>query len=1060
MTIQQHASFDSSAAELNATSKLVKAWESKNAKNAARAGGVSLMALSLAACGGSDDVAVDITSDNAEILLAAVTAVDATATTVAEVASNANAAGVTAGATAANDAIDQAIADAGITVAADATSAETIAAVAESDNVSVADTAKTAALTAANGTTYATVDAAFTAGSDTNNADAVAAALTDAGGTAHATVDAAITSNDTAIADAATTTATAAAEASLVAGTGFDTVAALNAAYTAAIAATPTVNATLETTQDIINGTVGDDAVVGTNLTFNTNDVLVGGDGTDTLTINSTAATVAAAPTVVGFETITYNITSSDLAQAAVTLTNVSSGTVTVNQLANGAVNTAAITNAGDITLSFGGKITGEATIGQVAASTLNVNVGTADDITITGGTSGSATVTGTAATFVEADVTMTTTGSATVVGGSGLATVDVDAKTMNVTTTSDTATITLTGMGAADTGTVSIGAAADIVAFNAVETLNISTGTASGDGTQTAASVATVTTNAATTYNLTGANDIVLAGDEAMFDGKTVANTDATGATSVQLTTVATSDLEKVANGTTIDVAEVDYADGTAATLTVKNNATVKISVDIDNTADATDEALTIDSDTLASGAETLNLVYTASQTDKTDGIVVSDFETVNLSTAGATGAISVAKLTAGTTSAVTLGTGSQNMTFDAMTAKTFDATGYTGDITMTVATTVADSATFGAGDDDVTMTSGDTVVLNGGDGTDILGNTGTDFATATISNFEVIELVDGVNTFAASQLSGSTMSVKGFNGVDDDIAITGTAAMDQTTVDLGTLTLDGNVIASAVTVSAATIAASLSLGMNYAITGTAVIDEVTAGTVTGDMVVSTSTGADIIVTGSGDDTITTGNGIDTVNAGTGANSIDITETAAGAAADDILVMTATGVDTVTGFGAADQIIFLADDEAVANNGVDADLFDAADVVFAATDATTTTDTVVVLATTDYAETDSTGTIQDNHVHVITDAAGFASVSALLDSMDTTGTAGDNESLVLGFYNSTDSQFQLHLVTDTGTDAAGRTDTVSVEMVAFTDIAATEIASAFADTNFGVIAL
>jgi hypothetical protein len=55
MTIQQHASFDSSAAELNATSKLVKAWESKNAKNAARAGGVSLMALSLAACGGSSD---------------------------------------------------------------------------------------------------------------------------------------------------------------------------------------------------------------------------------------------------------------------------------------------------------------------------------------------------------------------------------------------------------------------------------------------------------------------------------------------------------------------------------------------------------------------------------------------------------------------------------------------------------------------------------------------------------------------------------------------------------------------------------------------------------------------------------------------------------------------------------------------------------------------------------------------------------------------------------------------------------------------------------------------
>ena len=63
MTIQQHASFDSSAAELNATSKLVKAWESKNAKNAAKAGGISLMALSLAACGGSDSTTTAVVTD-------------------------------------------------------------------------------------------------------------------------------------------------------------------------------------------------------------------------------------------------------------------------------------------------------------------------------------------------------------------------------------------------------------------------------------------------------------------------------------------------------------------------------------------------------------------------------------------------------------------------------------------------------------------------------------------------------------------------------------------------------------------------------------------------------------------------------------------------------------------------------------------------------------------------------------------------------------------------------------------------------------------------------------
>ncbi|MDC1526786.1 hypothetical protein N8386_01425, partial [Planktomarina temperata] len=48
---------------MNATSKLVKAWESKNAKNAAKAGGISLMALSLAACGGSDSTTTAVVAD-------------------------------------------------------------------------------------------------------------------------------------------------------------------------------------------------------------------------------------------------------------------------------------------------------------------------------------------------------------------------------------------------------------------------------------------------------------------------------------------------------------------------------------------------------------------------------------------------------------------------------------------------------------------------------------------------------------------------------------------------------------------------------------------------------------------------------------------------------------------------------------------------------------------------------------------------------------------------------------------------------------------------------------
>ena len=79
MTIQQHASFGSSAAELNATSKLVKAWESKNAKNAAKAGGISLMALSLAACGGSSTTTTTTTETAAEAAAAAAAAAAAVA---------------------------------------------------------------------------------------------------------------------------------------------------------------------------------------------------------------------------------------------------------------------------------------------------------------------------------------------------------------------------------------------------------------------------------------------------------------------------------------------------------------------------------------------------------------------------------------------------------------------------------------------------------------------------------------------------------------------------------------------------------------------------------------------------------------------------------------------------------------------------------------------------------------------------------------------------------------------------------------------------------------------
>ncbi len=64
MTIQNFASFEAETAETSATSKLVKAWEAKNAKRAVKASGLTLMALSLSACGGSDDAVVVDTDES------------------------------------------------------------------------------------------------------------------------------------------------------------------------------------------------------------------------------------------------------------------------------------------------------------------------------------------------------------------------------------------------------------------------------------------------------------------------------------------------------------------------------------------------------------------------------------------------------------------------------------------------------------------------------------------------------------------------------------------------------------------------------------------------------------------------------------------------------------------------------------------------------------------------------------------------------------------------------------------------------------------------------------
>ncbi|MDA8883346.1 calcium-binding protein [Planktomarina temperata] len=936
------------------------------------------MALSLAACGGSDDVAVDITSDNAEILLAAVTAVDATATTVAEVASNANAAGVTAGETAADAGIRESIADAGITVAADATSAEMIAAVAASDNTTVADTAKTTALTTEAGTTYATVDAAFTAGSNTNNADAVAAALTDGAGVSHATVDAAVTSNDTEIANAATAAANATAEATLVAGTGFDTVAALSAAYTSAIAATPAVNETLTSSANIVSGTANDDSITGTQATYGAGDAIIGGLGDDTLTLNMTGSNAGTA-TVAGVENIVVNVTSfAEVTYDAAGVAGDANTTVTFNNLQAGGATAGTVSNVGsNITVQSGAQMTGTLTVGVSA---------NAESVTVAGGA---------------------TTGTVAVTNvGNGPVTVT----SSKAGTTGSPVSISVDGAGDA---TLGVADDAAVISASGVVTLE----TAASDQVE----ILTVSGNgAAATFNLDATGDapetVTLAGDQDVTISMTAAQ--ATGETFLNTSTgVATLSIDDDATGDYTEVASsiiIDLADGTTGTITsdFANNASVKIS--------AVHTAATLQSTDNSATSETLNLELD-DVSDPVTSLTTSDFETLNLTTSDSNAAtddsvVTVANLVASSVAGTVVNVaGSTNLTLTDAAATKINAADFTGVLTATVAADLND-ITGGSGADVFNMIDTDATLV-GGDGSDTLAfAASTDLSNNTVSltGMETITINAGGSaadaaetvTFKSSVVTGKSFIVSGTGANNNDILA---VALDATSVDLSSLSVNTTLTQVTITNAGVDTLAQNIEGSNAADT----IVDTGAGAVTmngngGADVITTNAGVDTIDGGDGADNITAGAGADTVTGGEGADGIialggdSIILTEATSAADNVVFNaltsgsavgagagTFTGFNVVTGFATSvDDLVF--DDGTTALNAF-TDTVAGGDIIVTAGGASVVASTAATTATNDLAlaniaDVDSVVAFLSDGAYTTTGAGDFNIVAVTFD--------------------------------------------------------------------------
>jgi len=884
MTIQQHASFDSSAAELNATSKLVKAWESKNAKNAAKAGGISLMALSLAACGGSSTPAISQADLDAKTAAASAAA-------AAQAAAEAEAAAAATAQAAAEAAQAAAEAEAAAAATAQA-AAEAAQAAAEADAATAAE-----------------AQSAAEAAQSAAEAEAAAAAVAQAA------------------AEAAQAAAEAEAAAAAVAQAAAE--AAQAAAEAEAAALTSPVSVALTTSDDVPALSAGNDTITGTLLTYEAADVIVDGSSIDADTLTVTASgDVSVTPTVVKIETLNFDlsgvaaaggdgastfdvdvsavrsaqtlnfdITSVGSSVTALAVDNVAAGGVTINVTSDFSTVTIDTVADADYTLNVGGATaTTDITVSEDAES------GVADDVTIN-----STSALSISSTVMDGDLVASSVGDMDVEdadSAEGTVTLTSSAGSVLVTTADGTATMSITAadevdvegatgvttltMSAAGTAATSATTASQVTA-TAMTTLNVS-GNGAAVKVDASESDALATVNVSGAYGvevvvdgdeLTGIsnfafNDTSTAGTSVLNINKTAgeANVDLVdaGADVIKLTANMDGDDLDVATGALIQIAadqtatEFDgvYASRASNTISVTVNDDAEAaeswdiaSIDFDNFA--TVSLISADTSPVSGGLDveaidvgTATLKVTGSGTFQFDSIVAGSFDGSE-----ATGALDLDL--EGTADVATVTTGSGNDTI----VVTADVS--TGGYTINA----------GAGNDGITLVAGADQTVDGGDGVDTATLDGDYTAGAmSLTSIEILEL-DHESVVDGSMLDGKALVVR------DSTAAEGAADMivtvDSTSTDLTNISVDSTTH-TGVTVNGGTYGGFTGItvvGTNVAntITGGSNGDALTGGA-SGDTI-SGAAGADVISGLAGGDTLTGGAGGDTISGGAGGDTI-----------------------------------------------------------------------------------------------------------------------------------------------------------------------------------------
>jgi hypothetical protein len=1050
---------DASTKQNELVKKLTAAWEKKNSKTA-RAGGASLMALSLAACGGSEDDGYTLEGT--------------TYPTLSDIYSAGEDAASAAMLATINENLGTSLTDAN-------TSDEIINAVATSNDAAIAADSTAAAEAAAAEAATAAAEAAAA-----SEAAAVAAAEATAAEAATAAV---------AAAEATAAEAAAAAAAELAA------LQALYDALTAPVSATLTDDDATGVGPDSLTGTAGADTYTATSTTLDATDVINGGDGSDVLNITATGAVAAA--NISNVETI--NVSIDTFAAGSIDLSNVAGATVNISTAKT--VHNAGLTVAGvgDNTVNVTGVMTDLATTSTTfnAVGTSAINSGAYTSVNVNATTDAPIAVTLTAASADAIDIDGDNTSAIEVAANSADVTLGTDATLttediglVTVTATADlTATIANGGAGN-DIATLTL-AGANSIDVDGAELL---TGQAIVDNTTAGTQTANVSTDAVDAGDW--ANSVVINLDAAAVNGVTVATgarveaalnltgaTTITGAAATATTNTVTIDLSATQDTSTtlanfasatleLDnstaTALVDYnafdSAGADMTISVAADATGSVAADVEfstldvDTGDATITGtgdvdistsftgVTLDAsgltgsidvnDTVANAATTIlggsgaNTVQFATTTgtatytgkDGGDTVVVDEIAgtdategLVTITTGGGDDDLDGDVNAAGDFAAWTITSGAGDDTWDLATATsdnsvTLDMGAGDDTATMDTLTTSTVEGSMGAGDDTLSvdgLTTGTVVVdMGAGDDTVGIGGTTTLAAGANI----VITTGAGTNTVTLGEVAALDAGV---NVVIDGTGGTDTLALSSTNVSAATLSLTSvetiqiatgvTTIFSTAQLSGQSYAMQSSAGSNGVISiqnTTATAQTVDLSTLTINQGLGTAIQAvTLTVSGAGGNTITGTDAaltVDTITGGSGVDTID------GKAGDDNITGGA-GADIMTGGAGADT--FVAHD---ADDGIDvitdfttADFIDTTNNAIAAYNDDTATDysaqaTIAAAAAAAFEDNDATAFVYGGKTYVVIDAATGAAYTSSADFLiDITGT--DASTLVAG---------------------------------------------------------